>query len=57
MRESLKSLGGWNSCGVFRIVVPAKTGIQPGFRLALRLAGMTQVCYRPEPLARISDTR
>ena len=55
-RES-EILGGWSSCGVSRIVVPAKAGIQPGFRFALRLAGMTQVCYRPEPSARISDTR
>ena len=29
--------------GVPRFVIPAKAGIQPGFRLALRLAGMTRV--------------
>jgi hypothetical protein len=29
-----------------RFVIPAKAGIQPGFRLALLLAGMTQGSYR-----------
>jgi hypothetical protein len=31
-----------NICNVPRFVIPAKAGIQPGFRLALRLAGMTR---------------
>ncbi len=35
--------------GVPRFVIPAKAGIQPGFRLALRLAGMTTVPADPQP--------
>ena len=32
---------------VVRFVIPAEAGIQPGFRLALRLAGMTMLPKRP----------
>ncbi len=37
--------------GVPQFVIPAKAGIQPGFRLALCLAGMTTVSCRPSACA------
>jgi hypothetical protein len=41
-----------------RTVIPAKAGIQAGFRLALRLAGMTEVLAEPQSAiaGRIFDT-
>jgi hypothetical protein len=44
--------------GVLRLVIPAKAGIQPGFLLALRLAGMTRVLptLSLDPAARFQDT-